>query len=120
MNPLRNLLPFVCCAMLASCAQSTGTAHAASPTTPTATKPADTNTTEIKNTNAQPVQATPLVTEAEFSVCINTFSEKARSAGISANTINNSLLNARLNTRVLELDRQQPEFSTTFADYFNM
>ncbi|HOY21678.1 MAG TPA: lytic murein transglycosylase [Cellvibrio sp.] len=124
MNPLRNLLPFVCCAIFASCAQSTGSAHAASPVTPTAatptaTKPADTNATEIKNTNAQPVQATPLVTEAEFSVCVNTFSEKARSAGISANTINNSLLKARLNTRVLELDRQQPEFSTTFADYFN-
>ena len=119
MNPLRNLLPFVCCAMLASCAQSTGSAHAAFPATPTATKPADTNTTEIKNTNAQPVQATPLVTEAEFSACVNTFAEKAKSSGISTKTINNSLLNARLNTRVLELDRQQPEFSTTFADYFN-
>jgi membrane-bound lytic murein transglycosylase B len=65
------------------------------------------------------VYATPLVTEAEFSACVNSFSEKAKSAGISANTINNSLLKARLNTRVLELDRQQPEFSTTFADYFN-
>ena len=121
MNPSRNLLPFVCCALLASCAQSTGSAHAASQTAPT--KPATTiatkNTTEIKNTNAEPVQATPLVSEAEFSVCVNTFSEKSKAAGISANTINNSLLKARLNTRVLELDRQQPEFSTTFADYFN-
>ncbi len=117
MNTLRNLLPFICCAMLASCAQSTGSAHAVSQTAPI--KPATNNTAEIKNANAEPVQVTPLITEAEFSACINTFSEKAKSSGISAKTINNSLLNARLNTRVLELDRQQPEFSTTFADYFN-
>jgi len=123
MNFLRNFLPFFCCTILVSCAQSTGHAHAVaktaaikpSPASQTATTAAAINST----TTVQPVQAAPLVTEAEFLVCINAFSEKAKSSGISASTINNGLLNARLNTRVLELDRQQPEFSTTFADYFN-
>ena len=117
MNRLGNLLPFVCCAILVSCAQTSGSAHAAAKTPPV--KPVSENSTEVKNTHAQTVQTTPLVTEAEFSVCVNSFAEKAKSSGISANTINNSLRNARLNTRVLELDRQQPEFSTSFADYFN-
>jgi hypothetical protein len=65
MNPLRNILPFVCCALLVSCAQTTGSAHAAAKTAPI--KPAATNTTEIKNANDQVVQTTPLATEAEFS-----------------------------------------------------
>lgn len=117
MNRLGNLLPFVCCAILVSCAQTSGSAHAAAKTPPV--KSVSENSTEVKNTHAQTVQTTPLVTEAEFSVCVNSFAEKAKSSGISANTINNSLRNARLNTRVLELDRQQPEFSTSFADYFN-
>jgi membrane-bound lytic murein transglycosylase B len=122
MNHLRHLLPLVCCALLVSCAQSTGSANAAAKTAPT--KPAPTiaaptiaAVTPVKIIDTAP--SAPLITEAEFSACINTFSEKAKSAGISANTINNSLAKTHLNPRVLELDRQQPEFSTTFADYFN-
>ena len=117
MNHLRNLLPFVCCALLVSCAQSTGSAHAAAKTAPTKPAPTTAAVTPVKIIDT--ALPAPLITEAEFSACINTFSEKAKSAGISANTINNSLAKTRLNPRVLELDRQQPEFSTTFADYFN-
>jgi membrane-bound lytic murein transglycosylase B len=124
MNPMRNFLPFFCCAILISCVQSSGSGSSAPKAMLTKPAPAktvaDTVVAPVTNTSApQSVQLAPLVTEAEFSACINTFSEKAKSAGVSASTINNSLLKARLNTRVLELDRQQPEFSTTFADYFN-
>src|SRR5690606_41879712 len=34
-------------------------------------------------------------------------------------TVTQSLLKANYNPRVIELDRQQPEFTTTFADYLN-
>lgn len=117
MNRLSIFFPFICCVILVSCAKTSGRVHASVKTPPA--KTASENSTEIKNTNAQPAQATPLVTEADFSVCVNRFAEKAKASGVSAKTINNSLLSARLNTGVLELDRQQPEFSTTFADYFN-
>ena len=125
MNTQRNYLPLVWCVLLASCAQSTGstyTALKASPVKPAATTLAATTSTVVTANNtftSQPVQAMPVMTEAEFSMCINAFSQKAKSSGISSSVITNSLAKARLNMRVLELDRQQPEFSTSFADYFN-
>lgn len=64
-------------------------------------------------------QTAPVMTEAEFSACIAKLTEKAQTQGISITTINKSLATANFNTRVIELDRQQPEFTTTFADYFN-
>lgn len=120
MNHLRTLLLVVCCATLVSCANTSGPGAAKSAATkPAAQQTSATNATDIKTKNAEPLQETPLITEADFSACINAFAGKAKSEGVSTNTINTSLANARLNRRVLELDRQQPEFSTTFADYFN-
>lgn len=59
------------------------------------------------------------ITAEEFQQCLATFTQKARAEGISQPVIDESLAQASLSSRVLELDRRQPEFTTTFADYFN-
>ncbi|HEY7883681.1 MAG TPA: lytic murein transglycosylase [Cellvibrionaceae bacterium] len=59
------------------------------------------------------------LTDEDFDRCIANFSTTARAEGISQSVIDKSLAVASLSPRVLELDRQQPEFTTTFADYFN-
>ena len=82
-----------------------------------ATAPA--NTIVSTATTAPVIQPAPFITEADFSACVKNFSAQAKAEGISTQTITNSLGKASLNKRVLELDRQQPEFTTTFADYFN-
>lgn len=124
MNPLRNLLPVICCMSLLSCAQT--------PDSATQNLRNSSSTAEEKNTNSASVTPTtsaassapivadiPMISSSDFSLCLDNFSAKAKQAGISSSTINNSLTKAKLNKRVLELDRQQPEFTTTFADYFN-
>lgn len=55
----------------------------------------------------------------DFSACIAKISAKANAEGISSKTLEASLAKAKFNPRVIELDQQQPEFTTTFADYFN-
>ena len=118
MPNLRELLPLVCCMSLLSCAQTPANTEnqAASATTITTSTITTTASTTTPTTNAA---AAPMLTEAEFASCINTFTVEAKKAGISDSTIRASLTNATLSKRVLELDRQQPEFTTTFADYFN-
>jgi membrane-bound lytic murein transglycosylase B len=59
------------------------------------------------------------MSDEDFSTCIAKISERAKADNISTATLNNSLAKARFNARVIELDRQQPEFTTTFADYLN-
>ena len=54
----------------------------------------------------------------EFAVCTARFKEEAASAGISAAVANDVLDNVQWVSRVIELDRQQPEFTTTFPDYY--
>ena len=63
--------------------------------------------------------AAQAVTNEEFNACVAAFQAEAESRGIAQQVIDNSLANVSLSSRVLELDRQQPEFTTTFADYFN-
>ncbi|RYZ93701.1 MAG: lytic murein transglycosylase [Moraxellaceae bacterium] len=84
-------------------------------------KPISTVITADKNANTpiKESEKAPMTTEAEFAACIDVLSKKAKATGISDGIINGSLANAKLNKRVIELDRQQPEFTTTFADYFN-
>src|SRR5690606_4189409 len=57
--------------------------------------------------------------ESDFPACIALLSEKATTAGVAPQVIDTSLGRAKFSARVLELDRQQPEFTTTFADYLN-
>lgn len=115
MPNLRELLPLVCCMSLLSCAQSPASIE---------TQPANATTIAATTSTTAPtttpnLAAAPMLSEAGFASCINTFTAEAKKAGISDATIRASLTQATLSKRVLELDRQQPEFTTTFADYFN-
>lgn len=122
MKNLRNLFPVICGISLVACAQVAEPKkndaqselqknHSVQKQTTASTKP-------VANTILTPVNA-HMLTQKEFAVCLNSFSVKAKAEGISQNTINNSLSKAKLNTQVLQLDRKQPEFTTSFADYFN-
>lgn len=54
----------------------------------------------------------------QFGECISRMKDQASSEGISDKTIQQVLGKARYLPRVIELDRRQPEFTQTFANYF--
>ncbi|MFC7293132.1 lytic murein transglycosylase [Marinobacter aromaticivorans] len=54
-----------------------------------------------------------------FEECKLQLQEKAIAAGVSAETAQEVMSKVRHVDRVIELDRRQPEFTTTFADYLN-
>lgn len=54
----------------------------------------------------------------QFGECISQIKDQARIEGISDQTIQQVLGKARYLPRVIELDRRQPEFTQTFANYF--
>lgn len=54
----------------------------------------------------------------DFAVCIAGLQEQARERGLAAPLVA-ALGEAKELKRVVELDRSQPEFTRTFADYFN-
>lgn len=56
---------------------------------------------------------------ASFDECVKRLGERARSEGVKQAVLDSSLAKVQHSARVIELDRQQPEFTTTFADYFN-
>jgi membrane-bound lytic murein transglycosylase B len=65
--------------------------------------------------------ATPVdgqTSEADFAACTARLKQEAQAAGISADVSNDVLDNVQWVERVIELDRQQPEFTTTFSDYY--
>ncbi len=120
MNSMRNLLSAICCMSLLSCAQTPTTSHQTEQQSSAKTAEKNTPTASTNTAAASPLQtAAPMISNADFSACLKTFSNKAKHEGISDNIIRTGLGNAKLNKRVLELDRQQPEFTATFADYFN-
>ncbi|MDL0431032.1 lytic murein transglycosylase [Marinobacter sp. TBZ242] len=55
----------------------------------------------------------------EFPQCIERLESQAIGAGVSSQTAREVLASAEYLERVIELDRRQPEFTTTFADYLN-
>lgn len=63
--------------------------------------------------------ALPVQAADEFSECKSHLKEMAISSGISPETANSVMAQAEYLERVIELDRRQPEFTTTFADYLN-
>ena len=63
-----------------------------------------------------PVPATAMPEEA-FRSCVEKLKEQARSQRISSSVINEHLASVSFVPRVIELDRAQPEFTTSFADY---
>ncbi|WP_320159667.1 lytic murein transglycosylase [Marinobacter sp. 1-4A] len=54
-----------------------------------------------------------------FEECKLQLQEKAIAAGVSAKTAQDVMTGVKHVDRVIELDRRQPEFTTTFADYLN-
>ena len=122
MKNLRNLIPVICGMSLVACAQVTepNKINAQSALQNTQNLPIQTTTSTKPVANTAPVTVNaPMLTQKEFSACLTSFAAKAKAEGISQNTISNSLSKAKLNTQVLQLDRKQPEFTTSFADYFN-
>nr|WP_316933397.1 lytic murein transglycosylase [Marinobacter sp. AL4B] len=61
----------------------------------------------------------PKMTETAFAECKETLHAKAIQGGVSEDTATSVLAEVEYLERVIELDRRQPEFTTTFADYFN-
>lgn len=57
--------------------------------------------------------------ERAFKAWLEQFKPKAVSSGISPQTVDYAFSHIRLNAKVLELDRRQPEFTQTFWGYFN-
>ncbi len=65
------------------------------------------------------VSSPAIASQSEFAACRTDLQQQARSAGISERTVNQVLAEVQFVERVIELDRQQPEFTQTFADYFS-
>ena len=57
--------------------------------------------------------------EREFAHCISELQQQARDEQISARVVDEVLGSLEFQPRVIELDRSQPEFTQTFADYFH-
>lgn len=55
----------------------------------------------------------------DFAACVVNLQEKAQQEGLSKETIDNVLANVNYVSRVIELDKKQPEFSQTFDNYFS-
>jgi len=69
--------------------------------------------------NALQANASTAEDSEAFASCVKQLMLKAKEASISSATIDQTLTNVSHNPRVIELDRQQPEFTTSFADYLN-
>lgn len=63
-------------------------------------------------------QASYALDNAEFEQCMAQLRAQADEAGIPAQVISRSLNTVKLNERVIELDRSQPEFTSSFSDYY--
>ncbi len=64
---------------------------------------------------AQPAHA---LTQEAFTQCLSTLQKKAVDAGLQEATVKAHLSEVALNEKVIELDRSQPEFTSSFADYY--
>lgn len=54
-----------------------------------------------------------------FGACLQRLQASAEEQGLTSETVRESLAQIKFVERVIELDRRQPEFTTTFADYLN-
>jgi membrane-bound lytic murein transglycosylase B len=57
-------------------------------------------------------------TDEAFETCLAALGERARNDGVDAATVTSVLKSTRRLQRVVKLDRSQPEFTKTFADYY--
>ncbi|MZR62758.1 lytic murein transglycosylase [Alcanivorax sp. DP30] len=58
------------------------------------------------------------LTEEAFRQCVTTLEADAIAAGLPEKTVRDNLAGVSLNEKVIELDRSQPEFTSSFADYY--
>lgn len=58
------------------------------------------------------------IDETAFEQCKVQFAHEAKEIGVSTDTIENALRKAQFQAKVIEYDRNQPEFVRTFPDYF--
>ena len=56
--------------------------------------------------------------QESFAMCISKLRQAGLEAGLPAQVISQHLDDVKLNEKVVELDRSQPEFTSSFADYF--
>ncbi len=56
---------------------------------------------------------------AEFELCMTGMQQRASAYGIAEKTVDGVIPLLEYQARVIELDRSQPEFTQSFADYFN-
>ncbi len=54
---------------------------------------------------------------AEFQACLAQLQGQASARELSADTVSKVIPSLEYQARVIELDRSQPEFTQTFADY---
>ena len=109
------LISALATAILSGCAS-----QPAPPATPTAPLPIPTAQTvpAISSTNTA-VADTPRSDAASFSAWKQEFARSALAAGISPSTVRTALANARLQPRIVSLDRAQPEFTRTPWQYLD-
>jgi len=69
--------------------------------------------------SAQAQQADSKQSPEEFARCLEQLGQTAVQAGVSEQTASRVVAGVKKVDRVLELDRRQPEFTTTFDDYLN-
>ncbi len=61
--------------------------------------------------------AAPAAAQGDFPDCVSRLQQQARGEGISESVVETALGEVDYRERVIELDRRQPEFTQTFADY---
>lgn len=60
----------------------------------------------------------PAADPAAFAACLDRIGERALAEGVGADTVARVMPEIRYSERVLELDKRQPEFTRTFAEYY--
>lgn len=91
-------------------------------TAPTSSPSSNSAVADVKSqsqSSERDINATIQANADAFAGCITTLQTRARSEGLSDDTINSTVANLQFVPKVIELDQQQPEFSQTFANYFN-
>lgn len=73
----------------------------------------------IPANNPETTAASVAATEESFASCIDQLAARAQREGVPESLISNDLQKVNFLSRVIELDRKQPEFTQTFAGYFN-
>ena len=66
-----------------------------------------------------PVDTLAQTDDGAFERCVDGLQVRAREEGISGSVVDEVLGNVNRVERVIEADRNQPEFTRTFADYYN-